>query len=84
MIRTQIQLTEEQARRLRELSAQTGRSMADIVRESVDDYLARRAGVHPDERRRRALQVVGRFASGSTDVARDHDRYLGEIYGKKG
>ena len=39
MVRTQIQLTEEQARRLRAMSAEQGVSMAELIRRSVDALL---------------------------------------------
>ncbi|MBI3693717.1 MAG: ribbon-helix-helix domain-containing protein [Acidobacteria bacterium] len=39
MIRTQVQLTEPQLQALRQLSAQTGKSIADLVRQSVELYL---------------------------------------------
>ncbi len=35
MVRTQVQLVEEQVAALRRISAETGRSMADLVREGV-------------------------------------------------
>jgi hypothetical protein len=34
------------------------------------------------ERRRRALALLGKYRSGDSDVATNHDRYLGEIYGE--
>ena len=65
MIRTQIQLTEEQAKRLRDVAAADGRSMADVIRESVDAYLAEtplRRSV--DVLRAQALALIGRYDSG--------------------
>ena len=82
MIRTQIQLTDEQARKLRELAAAEGRSVADLVRELVDRRLQHGAGPDPDDVRRRALAVVGRFRSGCGDLAEEHDRHLAEGYGR--
>ncbi|HEU5162575.1 MAG TPA: ribbon-helix-helix protein, CopG family [Thermoanaerobaculia bacterium] len=83
MIRTQIQLTEEQAKRLREAALADGRSMADIIRESVDAYLAaaplRR---NADELRTEALALAGRYRSGLRDLAADHDRFLAEDLGR--
>lgn len=40
--RTQIYLTEEQRRRLDELSEREGKSLAQLIREAVDAYLGRR------------------------------------------
>jgi hypothetical protein len=39
MIRTQIQLTEEQARRLKAMAAERGTSVAELIRQGVDDLL---------------------------------------------
>lgn len=78
MKRTQIQLPDDQARELRAFAAREGRSMADVVRESVGEYLARHAGPDREEIRRRAREVVGRYASGMPDLATDHDRHVAE------
>jgi predicted transcriptional regulator len=40
--RTNIYLDEEQVRALKHLAAEERQSMADLVREAVDDYLAKR------------------------------------------
>ncbi|MFV1957920.1 MAG: CopG family transcriptional regulator [Planctomycetota bacterium] len=82
MIRTQIQLTEDQARRLKHRATEEGRSMADLVREAVADLLARGAGPDPDERRRRARAVAGAFHSGMGDLSEQHDRHLREAYAR--
>ena len=81
MVRTQIQLTEEQARALKELARAEQRSMADLIRQSVDVLLRSRARRGREERKRRALAAVGRFRSGVSDLAASHDRYLGEAFG---
>lgn len=79
MIRTQIQLTEEQAERLRRLSAESGKSLAALIREAVDRLVAIS---EREERWERALAVVGKYrdAEGAKDVAVEHDRYLEEAY----
>jgi len=80
MIRTQVQLTEEQMAALRQISADTGRSMADLVREGVDLYLGSRLQPSREELVRRALSIVGKYSSGLTDIGRNHDRYLAEDF----
>lgn len=79
MIRTQIQLTEEQAARLRDAAAAEGRSMADVIRESVDAYLAeaplRR---NAETLRADAIALAGKYESQLGDLAREHDRYFAE------
>lgn len=80
MVRTQIQLTDGQARTLRTLAAAEGRSMADIIREGVEALLAERGVRDREEVRRRALAVVGAFRSGLSDLGAEHDRYLAEAF----
>lgn len=80
MIRTQIQLTEEQARRLKERARREDRSMADLVRESVSEYLARSPLVDRPELLRRAEALAGQFRSGRADLAEEHDRHLTEAF----
>lgn len=78
MIRTQIQLTEEQAAALKSIAAEQGSSVAALVRESVDAFIKNTGAVTPEERKRRALSIVGRYSSGIRDLGREHDRYLAE------
>jgi len=80
MIRTQVRLTETQMDALRHLAQKEGRSIADLVREGVDVYLRSQHGASREERVQRALNVVGRFASGRSDVSADHDRQLAEAF----
>ena len=49
MIRTQIQLTEEQMEALRRLAALKKKSMADLVRQSVELYLDRETMAGDDQ-----------------------------------
>ena len=81
MRRTQIQLTEEQAQALKAQARIEERSMADLVRESVAEYLARRRGPDVAELACRARGLKGRFRSGCPDLAEAHDRYLDEGFG---
>jgi hypothetical protein len=84
MVRTQIQLTEKQARELKRIAAREGVSMAEVVRRAVDVKLRERGGDVPwDEKVRRALAVMGKFHSGLTDVAERHDHYLAEEFGRR-
>jgi len=80
MVRTQIQLTVGQARDLRQLSSRSGRSMADLIREGVEVVLAAQHRPSRREKTAQALRAVGRFRSGSSDVSRNHDRYLAEAF----
>jgi hypothetical protein len=80
MVRTQVQLTEEQIEALRSLSTSTGRSIADLVRQGVDSFLNTNSTSRPAHQVERALRVAGKFSSGSTDVSTHHDRYLAEAF----
>ena len=81
MVRTQIQLTERQARELRGMAAKEGVSMAEIIRRAVDAKIHERVpDVSWEERVRRATAAMGKFHSGLKDVSRRHDHYLVEAY----
>ncbi len=56
--------------------------MADLIRQAVDSFVASKAGVDIDERRSRAIAVAGKFHSEAGDLAKSHDKYLAEAYGK--
>ena len=80
MIRTQIQLTATQARALKERARLEDRSVADLVRVSVTEYLARYPARDRSDLVRRAREMVGRYHSKRPDLAENHDRYLAEAY----
>ena len=82
MTRTQVQLTDRQLEALRRESAATGRSVADLIRQGVDRYLAERSALSREERIERAIAVAGKFSSGRSDVSANHDRHLAETFGK--
>jgi len=80
MIRTQVQLTEEQVRALRQLAVQKKRSLADLVQESVELFLTQESQPGKALRIERALQAAGRFSSGDASGSSEHDRHLSEAY----
>jgi hypothetical protein len=85
MVRTQIQLTEQQFDRLREWARRRGVSLAEAVRRCVADRLASDEDESSGEdRKRRALAVCGKYRDphGTTRIARDHDAVLAEAYRK--
>ena len=81
MVRTQIQLTEQQARRLRARARERGVSLAEMIRRYVERGLSEetpdRAALYDQ-----AARVVGRFSDrrGARDVAAKHDQYLDEAF----
>lgn len=76
--RTQISLTEEQARRLRGLAQRRRTSMAALIREAVDR--AYPPLDRADEAWVKALAAVGGFRSGVSDISEEHDRELGDAF----
>jgi hypothetical protein len=80
MVRTRVQLDEKQLQALKQRSAETGRSIADLVREGVNLYLSSQKLPSRDERVRRACAASGKFASGSKDTSARHDHYLAEAF----
>jgi Arc/MetJ-type ribon-helix-helix transcriptional regulator len=81
MPRTEIELTEEESQRLDEVAASKGQSVAEVVHESVREYLGK---VSPEIDRalakQRALAAVGKFRSSVNDLGTNHDRYLEEDF----
>ena len=81
MVRTQIQLTEKQSRRIKAIARRRNVSMAAVIRGYVDAGLQPKP---PDRRElwERASRFVGAFSNreGKRDVARRHDDYLDEAY----
>ena len=81
MVRTQIQLTESQAERLKQAAVREGVSMAALIRRGVDSLLASNQPISRSDRRRRALAAVGRFSSREGDLSGRHDEYFADAAG---
>ena len=73
MVRTQIQLDEEETKGLKRLAAERGVSVASLVREAVDRLLEG-TSASPE----RWWDDLPTFNTGITDLAEEHDRYLAE------
>lgn len=80
MVKIQIQLTEEQVRALELISAQQGCSVAELIRQSVDNVIQSQGVVDDREKQQRAIAAAGSFRSGLADLAVEHDHYLAEVY----
>jgi hypothetical protein len=76
MVRTQIQLTEEQYKRLKNVAGRKGVSVAEIIRRSVDAALASESMPAAAEMKARARAVFGTFHDSQSDVSENHDSYL--------
>ena len=79
MIRTQVQLEESQVQWLRATARDEGVSMSQLVRDNIS-FFQKQKNKATDKK---SLQAVGSFASGKPDTARNHDKYLTEIYENK-
>ena len=82
MVRTQIQLTEAQANALKKLALSRHLSIAELIRQAVDNILKSSTAIDMEERKKRAIDAAGRFSSGKHDIARGHDKYLAEAFSK--
>lgn len=82
MIRTQIQLTEDQAKALKKIAQSRHLSVAELIRKAVDTVIKSNTVVNAEERHKRAMEIVGKFSSGKRDVSKKHDLYLTEAYNK--
>jgi hypothetical protein len=73
-------LTGDQLQALRRLSASTGKSTAELIRNGIDQYLAGRRTATAEDRTEKAIRVAGRFSSGLADAGSGHDRHLSEAF----
>ena len=80
MVRTQIQLTEEQSQALKRAAASEGKSVAELIRRSIDVMLRSKSVINEDEKRQRAIAAAVKFSSEDVDLSTEHDRYLSEAY----
>ena len=88
MIRTMVQLTEEQVKALKALAKTRKTSVAKLVRESVAQYIVTTPGeLTREEKRQRALDFINhirahpekyRDIEGKTDVSGNHDEYFAQ------
>jgi hypothetical protein len=79
MVRTQIQLTEEQAERLREIAMKNHESIASLIRSAVDQFLLS-GKVDRSSLYVQASSVVGKYQAEKDDISIEHDKYLDEDY----
>jgi len=80
MLRTQIQLTEDQARKLRELSLSSNQSIAALIRNAIDRFLVT-GKPNRSAQYRQAMSLSGKYETEQPDTAVEHDRYLKEAFG---
>ena len=75
MIRTQIQIEEEAMEWLRMTAARRRVSISQLFREGIAFYRDHHERLSP-EKKEKALSVVGKFSSGTTETAKKHDDFL--------
>lgn len=80
-MRTQVQFTEEQYRRIRVLAQRRGVSISQVVRESVERHLEAET-YDTDALYARVAEVVGKYddREGREDLSSDHDELLDGAY----
>jgi predicted DNA-binding protein len=74
MIRTQIQFQKKTYENLKTKSKETGKSISEIVRRSLDQTIEAQ---ECDQKWARALKSMGKFSSGLNNLAEKHDEHLG-------
>jgi hypothetical protein len=79
MIRTQVQIKEDQIEWLRSKARDRGVSVSQLIREGIDLYRSKDDQL-PIEKKRKALAAVGRFSSGRSDISARHDDFLSSAY----
>jgi len=78
MVRTQVQLPDDQVRRLRRAAKAQGISISEVVRRCIERALEAEA---PAGRWQRALDAAGAFHdAGATDASSRHDELLADAY----
>jgi hypothetical protein len=81
VVRTQIQLTKKQTTSLKRIAQERHISMAEAIRQGVDLFL-KNGIISPEERRKRAIAISGKFHSKHSDLSIHHDKYLADDYAK--
>lgn len=81
VVRTQIQLSEDEVAAVKRLAAARGVSMAAVIRDAVDRYVEREAEETLDQRWARSLAAIGGFRSGIPDLSQRHDDEFAEAAG---
>jgi hypothetical protein len=82
MVRTQIQLTEAQAKTIKRVAMEKGTSVAEVIRRAVENMVQASPKVSIQERIGRAREIAGKFHSGKRNISRKHDEFLAEAYEK--
>ena len=71
------QLSEQQARALKETASARGVSIAEVIRQALDQHLG---GQAHESRRQRAVRAIGGYRSGRHDVSVRHDDHVADAF----
>jgi hypothetical protein len=82
MVRTQIQLTEAQAKFLHDLASREGVSIAELIRQSVDYFIQNQFQSNQYQLIENAKEAAGKYHAEVKDLAQNHDQYLVEDFEK--
>jgi len=77
MIRTQIEIEDQQMQWLKTVSQETGVAVSQIIRDSISLF---REHEERSRLRKKASASARNFASGISDISERHDDYLAEAY----
>jgi hypothetical protein len=80
MVRTYVALTPAQSAAVKRMAAQRKVPVSEILRQSVEAFIANGDAPPSPERRRRALEIIGAIKGGARDTAARHDDYAVEAY----
>ena len=69
--RTQIYLTDEEARALNREEARTGRSMSDLIREAIDDRYVTKSSLSKEQKLRALARSFGSW-KGRTETGEEY------------
>ncbi len=83
MIRTQVQVEDDQMEWLKSRAKEQGVSVSKLFRESVKLYI-KAMTKPPKDKKKRAMRAIGKFSSGKTDVSVKHDSYLTDTFSEVG
>ena len=67
---------------MKKIAASRGVSLAEVIRDALEGAIQSEASSVSEEKRKRALEIVGRFKSGKREVSRKHDANLAEAWKK--
>ena len=76
MLRMQIQFTQDQIDKLKSLAFAKRTSCSELVRQALDHWFEAQFDSSLEEKKKKALEALGLYSSGHTNVSEQHDKYL--------